>query len=277
MKLQQTMIYSIREPFQGSAYQDFNFKFSYLSVEDYQRLIQEQELQVVAFVHLNHRSLNRRSRIQVEIPLISGGTECVPCYSRPKGTPIGYLQVDETTFICLESQPIQRRLFKQILSWGLVVLLILPTFPVFAKNFQHVFRWLSSTPQSSTEVEIPIHQNTLDWDGQFPLNGAEIEQDTSTESIEIPGYADLILTATQPSIHLINPGGNDVYFKYTIKQSDTVLYETDLIEPGKMMEWNLRKLLGKGDYVLTFEISTFNLDNLTPNNGAIMTVSVIIK
>ena len=103
MKLQQTMIYSIREPFQGSAYQDFNFKFSYLSVEDYQRLIQEQELQVVAFVHLNHRSLNRRSRIQVEIPLISGGTECVPCYSRPKGTPIGYLQVDETTFICLES------------------------------------------------------------------------------------------------------------------------------------------------------------------------------
>lgn len=277
MKLQQTIIYTIQEPIQGSVYQDFKFKFSYLSIDDYRRLIQNKDVQMVGFVDLNHLSPKFHSRIQVEIPLVTGDVTTIPCYKQSKGTPVGYLQVDEATFLCLERVPVKKYFYNKIITWLLVIALIIPTVPVFAKSFQHVANWLSQNFQNSTEIEDLISQNTVDWDGQLPLNSTNTEQETTSESIEIPGYADLILTPTQSSIHLINPGGNDVYFKYTIKQSETVLYETDLIEPGKMLQWNGRDFLATGNHLLTFEISTFNKETLKPNNGAIMTVAVTIK
>lgn len=68
------------------------------------------------------------------------------------------------------------------------------------------------------------------------------------------------------------PEGNDCYFKYavTIDDSDTPIYTSDLIEPGKAItEFEVSEPLEAGDYEIHLNISAFTMDeSLTDLNGA---------
>ena len=92
--------------------------------------------------------------------------------------------------------------------------------------------------------------------------------------IKIPGYGDITVNSgsTAWEITLLNPEGNDCYFQYaiTIDDSDTPIYESDLIEPGKAItEFEVSEPLEAGDYEIHLNISAFTMDeSLTALNGA---------
>lgn len=101
-------------------------------------------------------------------------------------------------------------------------------------------------------------------------------EDTSDgqDGIKIPGYGELTVYSgdTVWEITLLNPEGNDCYFKYaiTIDDSETPVYESDLIEPGKAItEFEVSEPLETGEYEIHLNISAFTMDeSLTALNGA---------
>ena len=101
-------------------------------------------------------------------------------------------------------------------------------------------------------------------------------EDTSggQPGIKIPGYGDITVNSgdTTWKITLLNPEGNDCYFQYkvTIDDSETPVYESDLIEPGKAItEFEVSEPLETGDYEIHLKISAFTMDeSLTALNGA---------
>ena len=109
-----------------------------------------------------------------------------------------------------------------------------------------------------------------DFDGN--VNDGFVSEREATGYIEIPGYSEIYVTAGSV-VDLANPEANNVYFKYTITENDTVLYETDYITPGQKVEWNPTEYVqGAGDHELTFAISTVNVDTKAPCNGATFAV-----
>ena len=71
---------------------------------------------------------------------------------------------------------------------------------------------------------------------------------------------------------LVNPEGNPCYLKYTLEipEASEVLYDSELIEPGKAItEFAVDNLPEKGDYELFINIGTYSLDkSLESMNGA---------
>ena len=94
------------------------------------------------------------------------------------------------------------------------------------------------------------------------------------QGIKIPGYGELTVAAgsTDWNITLLNPEGNTCYFRYTITidDSQTPIYESDLIEPGKAItEFEVSEPLEAGDYTIHLNISSHTMDeDLASLNGA---------
>lgn len=109
-------------------------------------------------------------------------------------------------------------------------------------------------------------------------NGDEMntsgEVNKNPDSIAIPGYEGISLKADtkQQTVGLSNPPQNTCYFKITLMLEDgTVLWQSDLIEPGEISEAiKLNQPLKKGSYpnsLLKYECFTMD-DNLSPLNSA---------
>lgn len=100
------------------------------------------------------------------------------------------------------------------------------------------------------------------------------DKSSGQKGIKVPGYDEITIRSNSNiwAMTLLNPEDNNCYFKYTITVNNTtdVIYESDLIEPGKAItEFEPSFKLDKGDYELYLTISTYSLDqNLTPLNGA---------
>lgn len=101
--------------------------------------------------------------------------------------------------------------------------------------------------------------------------------DAIVETIDIPGYSDMTLSDTKPAVNLTNPEGNTVYFVYRLSEGETVIHETKAIEPGKMVQLDLKSLLSVGEHEITFEIMTYDVTTQTTCNGTVQTVSVTIQ
>ena len=102
-------------------------------------------------------------------------------------------------------------------------------------------------------------------------------------NIALPGYGGIKFPANSKKVtlELPNPVGNPCYFRYTLTlvETDEVLYESELIEPGKMVkELTLNRALSQGTYTLRITIDTFSLaDGTTPMNGGVQEVTVTVK
>ena len=102
-------------------------------------------------------------------------------------------------------------------------------------------------------------------------------------NIALPGYPSLVFPANSKKVtlELPNPSGNPCYFRYTltIAETDEVLYQSEPIQPGKMVkELTLNRALSQGTYTLRITIDTFSLaDGTTPMNGGVQEVTVTVK
>ena len=101
--------------------------------------------------------------------------------------------------------------------------------------------------------------------------------------ITLPGYTTLVFPANSKKVtlELPNPDGNPCYFRYTLTVVETgdVLYESEWIEPGKMVkDLTLKRALSKNEYTLRIAIDTVSLaDGTTPLNGGLQEVQLIVK
>ena len=117
---------------------------------------------------------------------------------------------------------------------------------------------------------IVLEEGAEDWDGEMK------DMSEGQTGIKIPGYGEITVPAGETTwkITLANPEENTCYFKYTITidDSETPIYESDLIEPGKAVrEFEVTEPLEAGDYEIHLNISTYAMDEeLTPLNGAVV-------
>lgn len=105
----------------------------------------------------------------------------------------------------------------------------------------------------------------------------KLDEPIATGQIEIPGYASIVLSAEQPEMFLINPQKNTVYFEYIISEGDKVLFDSDLILPGKMVRANLYSKLGKGKHTLLLSINTYDITDESPCNGSTQRVNLLVE
>lgn len=117
---------------------------------------------------------------------------------------------------------------------------------------------------------IMLEEGAEDWDGEMK------DMSEGQTGIKIPGYGEITVPTGETTwkITLANPEENTCYFKYTvtIDDSETPIYESDLIEPGKAVrEFEVTEPLEAGDYEIHLNISTYAMDEeLTPLNGAVV-------
>ena len=127
---------------------------------------------------------------------------------------------------------------------------------------------LSDKDNARNSAGIVVSDEAVEWNKDL--------EDTSggQQGIKIPGYGDITVNSgdTTWQITLLNPEGNECYFQYavTIDDSDTPIYTSDLIEPGKAItEFEVPEPLEAGDYEIHLNISAFTMDDsLTDLNGA---------
>lgn len=173
---------------------------------------------------------------------------------------LGYIKVEENTYVAILKQSIIVPIILIVIFLGIIIGLLYNVFKP------------TSTTEDTPNLEF---EQGDDWDGNMPSNGEQSE--VNTESIEIPGYAELYISSENPEIQLINPEGNTVYFIYTIKENDVVIYETKAIEPNKMISLNLQELLEVGEHNLSFVISTYDVETQAACNGATQDVKVTVR
>lgn len=115
-----------------------------------------------------------------------------------------------------------------------------------------------------------------DWDGAMRSGDRSA---VITETIAVPGYAELGVSSDMPAVRLVNPEGNTVNMVYIVYYGSEIIYETDgAIPAGKFLEADLYTPFGgiSGTYEVTFVISTYDIDTNLPCNGASQTVSITV-
>lgn len=110
-----------------------------------------------------------------------------------------------------------------------------------------------------------------------------VEDEKLTDSIAIPGFAQLNLKAgaCEQNIALSNPAQNSCYFKISLILEDgTVIWVSDLIEPGKQSEAiTLLQSLDAGIYEnVTVHYDCYTMDgSLTQLNSGEITIKLVVE
>ena len=153
---------------------------------------------------------------------------------------------------------------------SLILPLILLAVLLSAALFMLLLRGCEADAGTNPVKGVQLQENTVAWDGELPnLTGGE------AKGIQLPGYGEITVMQgdTTLKITLVNPEGNPCYFRYRLELPDsgTVLYESDLIEPGRAVkEISLEHLPDVGDYNLDINIDTYSLeDGVTAMNGGV--------
>ena len=149
-----------------------------------------------------------------------------------------------------------------------IILLIFITAVILLAAAVVLWMALKEKDDGRTSAGIVVSDEAVEWD-------KELEDASGGQpGIKIPGYGEITVKSgsTTWEVTLLNPEGNDCYFRYaiTIDDSDTPIYESDLIEPGKAItEFEVTEPLEAGDYEIHLNISAFTMDeDLTALNGA---------
>ena len=94
------------------------------------------------------------------------------------------------------------------------------------------------------------------------------DRDIGNEMIDFAGYDEVSVTAANPYVLLQNPETNDVYFSYVVyDESGSKIMTTDLIPPGRALQWAAGNDLGSGTHSVTMHVDTFDMtDTSIPYN-----------
>lgn len=122
----------------------------------------------------------------------------------------------------------------------------------------------------------------LDANAKDYVSKLEKPDNWDPTKIAVPGYPDFVIKEGDEFAYvaLSNPDFNPVYFKFEVIMTDTneLLYETDLIPPGKAVtQIPIKKGLKSGKYDLTIKVKSYSLDDHTKSmNGANISTQLIV-
>lgn len=101
--------------------------------------------------------------------------------------------------------------------------------------------------------------------------------------IMIPGYGELPMQANTDEVYaaLVNPEGNQCYFKYeiTLKDSGKTIYESDFIKPGTAVtNVKLNQTMENGVYDISISIVAYDLEDYEEQlNGGVVETTLVVK
>ena len=78
---------------------------------------------------------------------------------------------------------------------------------------------------------------------------------------ELVGYGLITIDENNPYIYLSNPEENGVYLSFVVNNDGNEIYETQLIEPGKMEKFDIYSCLNAGKHTLIYNINSYDLDS----------------
>jgi hypothetical protein len=128
------------------------------------------------------------------------------------------------------------------------------------------------------QTTMPTDSDVAPWDGELPTSPSS---ETDQEEIEIIGYDKLTVSDNSRFVNLINPKGNTVYLKYSVKANGVEVYNTELIPPNMYIPWNAYSTLTQmglsGEVNIEFNISTFDINSYAPCNPATIKTTITIN
>lgn len=135
-----------------------------------------------------------------------------------------------------------------------------------------------TTTQTVEQTTLPNDPGIVPWDGELPTSpSSENEQ----EEIELIGYDYLTVSDSSRFVNLINPKGNTVYFKYSVKANGTEVFNTGLIPPNMYIPWNAYSTLTQmglsREVNIEFNILTFDINSYAPCNPATIKTTITIN
>lgn len=122
-----------------------------------------------------------------------------------------------------------------------------------------------------------IDKNAKDYTAEI-----ELPEVTDGKKILIPGFGDINVDKNykEKGMQLFNPEKNDVYFKYelTLKETNEIIYTTNLIPPGKSVEIFPWENISEGSYNLIVNIKTYSIENPEEQlNGANVAIKMNVS
>ena len=81
---------------------------------------------------------------------------------------------------------------------------------------------------------------------------------------ELVGFGQLEINKNNRNLNLINPSENSVYLSFDVIYNDNVLYQTKLIEPGKMEQYDAYSSLDAGKHTIIYSINVYDINDQTP-------------
>lgn len=234
-------------------------KVSFKNLDDKVTLIKKDvldkdKIHIVGYINVNGKEYVDGHQ---DIDIVTIQDKKFEVLDKKHGSLMGYLPVEgEGNFIAV----FHHNWFLLLILLGLLLGILLGAFFLFGNR---------SEEPGEDKPPIVIADGK-DYDGD--ISNGEIEKEDDVRYIEIPGYSG-IYVSPESYVDLVNPESNHVYFKYTIKEDENVLYESDYIEPGKKLEWKASDYIkGAGDHNLIFEVTTISVDTQEPCNGATFNV-----
>lgn len=117
---------------------------------------------------------------------------------------------------------------------------------------------VNSGYDNSNNDLIPIDKNATE-DGNNNIASSEADK-TGSNYNKFIGYSNVVVNKSYPTLELKNDKFNQSYAKYIIYNNGIKIYETDLIAPGKLVNWNvIDTLKEKGTYKLTQSCSFYDV------------------
>lgn len=109
----------------------------------------------------------------------------------------------------------------------------------------------------------------------------EEDSNDTSETIAIPGFEKLTFQSDSliQDVRFENPEDNDVYFIVSLNIADTMVYESQLIEPGTgIYSIELPNTYEPGEYEGTLSYRTRSMeDSNEQKNGAVINLQVIVE
>lgn len=97
----------------------------------------------------------------------------------------------------------------------------------------------------------------------------ESEPETSEfipETMDIPGYSDLLVSDREPAIILYNPVSNKCQLGYRIISGNICIYESEKLQPGETANANIYRNLTKGVYRVKIITTGYGMDGSELNS-----------
>lgn len=161
---------------------------------------------------------------------------------------------------------------KSLLFIILISSLIISIGLVIGLNYNKIFG--NSNSVSKEKIKQQIDENADEF---FE------KKDSNEPNIIMPGWKQIIIDADTTDISGIdfyNPESNKGYYylKFQLKIKDEVLYESNLVEPGKhIQKIKISRPLKAGVYDAVVFIQPYKLDMETPTNSGEVKVKLIVK